>query len=270
MNESNAYILGTDPAELNRLGIQHQIWASEAQEGWDKAGFTAGQVLLDLGCGPGFCTREMAYLVGETGKVIGIDKSANYIHFLKNLAQSHSLNIEAIEADFNDMDLEPNSIDGMYCRWAMAWIPNPREILEKVARAMKPGAKMVLHEYYDWTTHQTEPQLPHLTHAIKQCYASFKEQPGDIDIGRHLPKMLSDMGLKIVGTRPMSKIASPAKASWQWPKSFYHIYFYRLVEAGYLTEQECQLALADHAKLEKDPNTTLCCPLLIEVIAEKQ
>ena len=270
MKESNAYILGTDLEELNRLGIQHQIWASEAQKGWSLAQFTEGDTLLDLGCGPGFASRELAYIAGKRGKVIGIDKSAQYIQFLKQVAKSHALNIEAVEADFNAMQLEADSLDGMYCRWALAWIPNPREILLKVANALKTGSRMVLHEYYDWTTHQTEPQLPHLTHAITQCYASFKEQEGDIDVGRYLPTMLEELGLKVIATRPMAKLAQPHTAAWNWPKSFYYIYFDKLIEYGYLSQEERDLALADHKKLEAMPNATLLCPLLIEVIAEKQ
>ena len=73
--ESNAYILGTELAELHRLGLQHQVWAEEACKGWDLAGFTDGQTLLDLGCGPGYCTTELAFIVGEKGKVYGVDKS---------------------------------------------------------------------------------------------------------------------------------------------------------------------------------------------------
>ncbi|NND52580.1 MAG: SAM-dependent methyltransferase, partial [Flavobacteriaceae bacterium] len=43
MKEQDAYILGTDTEELHRLGIQHQVWASEAQLGWKLAHFNAGQ-----------------------------------------------------------------------------------------------------------------------------------------------------------------------------------------------------------------------------------
>lgn len=269
MKEKGAYILGTETEELNRLGIQHQIWAEEAQKGWRIAGFSEGDTILDLGSGPGFCSRELAYLTATSGKVIAIDKSPSYILFLNELAKSHALNIDAVCADFNEMNLINESLDGMYCRWAMAWIPNPKEILKKVYDALKPGGKMVIHEYYDWTTHQTEPSLPNLSKAIKQCYASFKEQEGDIDVGRNLPIMLQELGMKITGTRPMAKIAKPNEATWNWPKSFYHIYFPKLVEMGYLSQEECNLALKDHQELEKNPNSTLLCPILIEVIAQK-
>lgn len=269
MQEENAYILGTDMEELHRLGIQHQIWSSEAQKGWEAAQFSEGHTLLDLGCGPGFATRELAYLAGKTGKVIAIDKSVQYIQFTQEIARSYGLNIEAIATDFNDMILEDETLDGIYCRWALAWITNPEDILLKTAKALKRGGKMVLHEYYDWTTHQTEPSLPHLTHAIKQCYASFKEQEGDIDVGRYLPHMLEKIGMKIVSTRPMIKLAQPHNAAWNWPKSFYYVYFDKLVEYGYLTQAERDLALNDHQKLEAMPHATLCGPMLIEVIAEK-
>ena len=47
-HEENQYILGTETAELHRLGVQHQVWASEAQQGWKEANFTAGHTILGL------------------------------------------------------------------------------------------------------------------------------------------------------------------------------------------------------------------------------
>ena len=270
MQEENAYILGTDKEELFRLGLQHQIWASEAQTGWAKAGFTAGQTLLDLGCGPGFATRELAFIAGKSGKVIGVDLSKNYIEFLNQVSESHGLRIEGFHSDFNDMDLPAESLDGVYCRWSMAWIPNPKEILQKVAGNLKRGGKVVLHEYYDWSTHQTEPLMPHLSQAIGACLRSFKEQSGDIDVGRELPRILAEVGLEVTSIRPMAKMAKPNDITWQWPRSFYEIYFPKLVEMGFLTTDVVEKAMQDLVKLEQTPGASLCCPLLIEVIAEKK
>ena len=269
-SEQNEYILGTDQAELHRLGLQHQIWSSEAQLGWQKAGFNVGQTILDLGCGPGFCTKELAYIVGKHGKVIGVDKSDNYIQFLQKTAELHSIPIEAIHSDFNDLKLSTNSLDAMYCRWALAWISNPKEILKKVFSALKPGGKMVIHEYFDWSTHQTQPSKPVLSKAIAACLKSFKEQEGDIDVGRDIPVMLEEMGMNIQSTRIMAKLANPNELTWQWPKSFYHVYFPRLVEMNYLSPAESEQALLDMEQLEKSASSQLFCPSLIEIIAEKK
>ena len=83
MNEESVYILGTDKEELIRLELQHKVWSSEAKRGWDLAGFKTGQTILDLGCGPGYCTEELALIVGKTGKVIGVDRSDTFYCILK-------------------------------------------------------------------------------------------------------------------------------------------------------------------------------------------
>ncbi len=269
MREKNAYIFGTDADELYRLGVQHQVWASEAQKSWELAGFKAGQTLLDLGCGPGFCTKELAFIAGHSGKVIGVDKSAHFIDFLNGLRKRYQLNIETVQANFDAMHLEQNSLDGAFCRWALAWIPNPKDILLKVRDALKPGGRIVLHEYYDWTTHQTEPKLPALSKAISVCLQSLRDQAGEIDIGRYLPRIFDEIGMKVIGIRVMAKLAKPDELTWQWPKTFYYNYLPKLVEMGYLTNEEVKAALADLDRIEKLPGSTLCCPLMVEVIAER-
>jgi ubiquinone/menaquinone biosynthesis C-methylase UbiE len=243
--EKNSYILGTEKAELHRLGLQHQVWASEAREGWDFAGFGEGQIIMDLGSGPGFCSRDLAYIVGPSGKVIAVDKSKTYIDFLKKTSALHDLNIEAVCSDFDDMVLEDTSLDGVYCRWAMAWIANPEEIIAKIKKALKPGGVIVMHEYYDWSVLQTQPVMSNLKKCIAAALKSFKEQDGDIDIGKRLPEIFFAHDLEVVRLRPMSKISTPSELTWQWPKSFFKIYFPKLIEAGFLDKEVCQLGLEE-------------------------
>ncbi len=269
MTEKNAYILGTDQEELYRLGLQHQVWAKEAQTGWALAAFTAGQTLLDLGCGPGFCSKELAFITGPKGKVIAVDKSQQYIDHLDRVAATHQLNIETRSEDFNDLKLENNSLDGMYSRWALAWPGDPLPIIRKVYDALKPGGKMVLHEYYNWSTHQTEPEMPHLKKAIAAALQSFHDAEGDINIGRKLPALLAGLGMKIDNVRLMAKVGRPFESTWQWPKTFFEVYFPKLVDLQYLSREELQLALKDLQEIEQNPNATLCCPLMVEVIASK-
>lgn len=269
MKEQNAYILGTDTEELHRLGVQHQVWAEEAQRGWSLAKFTAGNTILDLGSGPGFCTKELAYIVGANGKVVGVDRSAAFIDHLNKVGALHVLNMEGIVADFDEMKLEANSLDGMYCRWALAWLKEPKKVLQKVHQGLKPAGKMVIHEYYDWSTHQIEPAKADLNKAIAACLKSFKDAEGEIDIGRQLPQILEGMGMKINSIRLMSKLALPGEFTWQWPKTFYRSYFPRLVEMNYLTVDEMNKAYKDLAELETTLGASLCCPLMVEVIAEK-
>jgi len=269
MSESNAYILDTDREELIRLGIQHEIWSEEAHRGWEVAGFRGGQTLLDLGCGPGYCSVEMAYRVGAAGKVVAVDRSESFIRHLDNMARQLQLNVETVCADFDKMILSYESLDGLYCRWALAWLPDPAAILARVIRALKPGATAVFHEYYDWSTHQVHPYREHLSRAIAAALASFKESDSEIDIGRQLPVILPPMGMTVVSTRLMAKLALPGNAVWQWPKTFYYSYLPRLVEMKRLTAGEAKQALQDVEDLEQVPGASICCPLMLEVVAQK-
>ena len=269
MEKEQAYILGADAEELFRLGVQHQVWAEEAQKGWRLAKFGAGQTILDLGCGPGYCSKELAFIAGEEGKVIAIDKSEKYIKFLDDVAKQYGLNIEAIHADFDSMQLQPSSLDGIYCRWALAWIPNPKEILKKVTTSLKRGGRMVIQEYYDWSLLQTEPKKEALAKAITMALKSFNDTDNEIDVGRHLSTMLPEIGMKVISLRPMAKIATPENGVWQWPKTFFQSYFPRLVAQNYLTPEEVKEALIELEDLEKIDGTTICTCLMIEIIAEK-
>lgn len=268
--EENAYILGTEQAELHRLGLQHQVWSSEARRGWETAGFRPGQTLLDLGCGPGFCSFELAYIVGNEGRVIGVDISPTYVNMVRKQAELHGLPIELRTCSFDEMALAPESLDGMFCRWALAWVPNPGEVILKVKNALKTGGRMVIQEYFDWTTFQSEPPLPQLEKGIAACYRSMKtEQPGDIDVGRWIPAIADAMGLKVVSTRSISKLARPSDLTWVWPYSYLKIYLPKLIERGLISEEEVTGALQELEWLSVMPQAMILCPTVVEVVLEK-
>ena len=269
MEENDAYILGTDQEELRRLEIQHKVWQSEAERGWKLAGFKTGDSLLDLGCGPGYCSMELANIVGKTGEVISVDRSDAFIKYLEYLKNQKNLPIRPLLATFDELHLENKSLDGIYCRWALAWIPNPKEILEKLKRYLKPGSKVVIQEYYYWTSHRTQPEKPNLKKAISAALKSFKESESEIDVGKHLHQWFDELGMKITNARLMPKLATPSSDAWKWPKTFYESYFPRLIKMGYLTNKDMDNAFSDLKDLEKLHYATLWAPLMIEVIAEK-
>ncbi len=269
MKENNEYILGTNNAELHRLGIQHQVWASEAQKGWKLGGFSAGQTILDLGCGPGFCTKELAFITGEYGAVIGVDKSARYIDFLTKVKNMYNLNINPIQTDFDNLVIEENSLDGAFCRWALAWINNVPEIVQKVADGLKPGGSFVVQEYFNWSTHLVEPHSPMLNKCIAAALKSFKDSDSEIDIGRFLPEIFESAGLEVIGIRPLTKLVSPEDAAWNWPTSFYRIYFHEVAKMGLLEDSDVKTAMEELEELEENPNAMIFCPAMVEVIGVK-
>jgi len=269
MEDKKPYILGTDEKELQRLKTQHNVWKSETVKGWKLAEFKLGDVILDLGSGPGYCTKELADIVGKTGKVIGVDCSQSFINHLRWEKDKSGLNIEPILSTFDDLELATTSLDGIYCRWALAWIPNPKEILKKLKRFLKPGGKIVIHEYFFWTSHRTQPEKPALKKAIGAALQSFKDSDSEIDVGKYLHEWFDEIGMQVLHHRLMPKLATPNTEVWEWPKTFYESYFPRLIQMGLLTNEDVKLAFEDLKNLETLGHATLWCPLMIEVIATK-
>lgn len=208
----------------------------------------------------------MAYLVGAQGKVIGVDFAASYIDFLRRQSDLHGLGIDARHSSFEDMRLEPGSLDGVFSRWALAWVPDPEAVLAKLKAALKPGGRMVIQEYFHWPLFQTEPQFPPLARAIAAAYRSMKEQPGDIDVGRHIPAMAARIGLHVLHTRPICKLAAPSELTWEWPSSFLRVYLPRVVERGLLDADDAHAALADLERLTGLPESRIICPVVMETV----
>ena len=168
------------------------------------------------------------------------------------------------------MQLSINSLDGAYCRWALAWIPNPEEIIKKVVQALKPGGRFVVQEYFDWSTLQTHPSFPNLSKAITQALSSFDNGYGEINIGNRVSEIFETNGLTIFNTRPLIKMAKPNDIVWQWPKTFLSIYLPKVVEMGKLDYEVATKAMEEFNQLEETPGATLMTPSMIEVIGEKK
>src|SRR5262247_4321582 len=89
--EDCEYVLGTDDGELQRLGFQHRVWSAPAFALWERAGVHAGASVLDVGCGPGYGSMDLARLVGEHGRVLGVDLSERFLEHLRAEARRRGL-----------------------------------------------------------------------------------------------------------------------------------------------------------------------------------
>ncbi|MCP3896123.1 MAG: methyltransferase domain-containing protein, partial [Bacteroides sp.] len=91
-NETDEYRFGYTNVELERLKYQHLVWANENQRFISRAGFSKGATLVDLGCGPGYTTLDLAKVVGPGGKIIAVDRDGERsLPLLKEQAEALSL-----------------------------------------------------------------------------------------------------------------------------------------------------------------------------------
>ena len=271
MSKENEYVLGTHDEEIARLGLQHRVWRPPAVDAWMRGGITTGQTLIDLGCGPGYATVDLAEIVGPSGRIISLDKSRRFLDALESTRLQRKLNnIDSIEIDLNEGQLPSMKADGAWSRWIFAFVKNPRRLLTQVAERLKPGGVFIIHEYLDYSTWRVLPQSPEFEEFVREVMESWRAEGGEPDIGRELPIWLNELGFELRILKPIVDVVSPSSFIWQWPKAFVDVGLKRLVDLGCISHEQSLKVSAVFASREASPHSLVVTPVVLEIIAVRR
>jgi SAM-dependent methyltransferase len=271
MTREQDYVLGTHDEEIARLALQHRVWRPRALDAWRRAGFTVGQTLLDIGCGPGHASVDLAEIVGPEGRIVAIDRSRRFLDFLEATRRQRGLEqIATLEQDLDDAVLPAAGADGAWSRWVFAFVKRPRDLLARVGGALKPGGVLVAQEYLDYSTWRLTPRSADFEEFVRVVTESWRASGGEPDIGLDLPRWLEELGFEIRSLRPILEVARPADYLWQWPKAFVDVGLRRLVDLGDLTPDRAQVMAQAFAASEAAPHTLMITPAVLDVIAGRR
>lgn len=273
MTTEKDYVLGTHDEEIERLGLQHRVWRPRTTDAWQRAGFTVGQTLLDIGCGPGYATLDLAEIAGPSGHVVAIDRSRRFLDHLESKLASRGIeHVETVELDLDDARLSehlPEGADGAWGRWVFAFVQDPRALLARVASALKPGGKIVIYEYFDYSTWRLAPRSSALELFVQKVTETWRATGGEIEVGLSIPRWLGELGFTIESTRPLIDVVGPRSYIWQWPKAFIEVGVQRMVDLGALTHDEADEARRSIVVAESQPGSLMVTPAVLEIIATK-
>jgi len=271
MSQDKDYILGTHDEEISRLALQHSVWRPRALDAWRRAGFTTGQTLVDVGCGPGWATLDLAEIAGPEGRVVAIDRSRRFLDTLARSARERGFgNISVHEQDLDRGPLPETGADGAWSRWVFAFVKEPRDLLARVRDSLKPGGVLVLHEYFDYSTWRVTPRSPEIEEFVKVVTESWRADGGEPDIGLDLAAWLPEDGFELRSWRPIVEVVPPSSYVWQWPHTFIQVGLDRMVELGRLTAERSGQIAAAFARVESLPNTLMITPGVLELIAVRR
>jgi SAM-dependent methyltransferase len=102
-----------------------------------------GERALDVGCGCGQTTLQLAERVAPTGSVVGIDVSAPMLARARERAASHpgaGVRIRFENADAQTAALEP--CDLVFSRFGVMFFADPAAAFANLARALRPGGRL--------------------------------------------------------------------------------------------------------------------------------
>lgn len=109
-----------------------------------------GSTVLDLGCGAGVDVLVSAILVGEKGKVIGIDITPKMVDKAKEHAELAGFsNVEILESSFDNTGLEDESVDVVISNGAINLTSCKESVFAEIYRVLKPDGKLMFADMID-------------------------------------------------------------------------------------------------------------------------
>ena len=132
-------------------------------------GIGPGDSVLDLGCGTGTFTVEMARQVGNSGRVHAVDIQASMIEAARSRVESADV---ASRVSFHhcgaySLPLESDSVDVAIAIASLSEMPQPLFALEEVRRVLKPGGRLAVSE-----------EIPHTGYALQRTVRQWLQEVG--------------------------------------------------------------------------------------------
>ncbi len=142
-----------------------------------------GAHVLDVGCGPGTITVDIARRV-TPGRVTGIDASAAVIEDARGQAAGVD-NVEFRKGDVYALDFDAGTFDVVHAHQVLQHLPEPVKALREMKRVCKPGGAVAVRDgdYAAFTWYPDEPALD----AWLALYRKIaRANQGEPDAGRYL------------------------------------------------------------------------------------
>jgi ubiquinone/menaquinone biosynthesis C-methylase UbiE len=194
-----------------------------------RLGIQPGDVVLDLGCGPGADLPAFAQAAGGDGRVIGVDSDPGAITQAR--ARTASLpQVEVVQADVHALDLPAASVDRVHTDRVLQHVASPEAVLTEARRVLRDGGTAVFVEP-DWDTLVIDyPDL-----ATARAYTRYVTDHSirNATIGRRLPSLAREAGFRSGTVIPATAVFSDVRRADQ-VLGLKRVTG-RAVEAGYLT-----------------------------------
>jgi 2-polyprenyl-3-methyl-5-hydroxy-6-metoxy-1,4-benzoquinol methylase len=156
-----------------------------------------GLDLLDVGCGPGTITADLARLVAP-GRVVGLDREEGPLVTARAEAQEAGLtNTSYVVGDVYALDFADDSFDVVHAHQVLQHLTDPVAALREMARITRPGGLIAVRDsdYAAMTWHPASEGLTRWLELYHQVACSNDAEP---DAGRHLLAWAHAAGLRDV------------------------------------------------------------------------
>jgi SAM-dependent methyltransferase len=183
----------------SRLDVQSAAHRPYTMDLFSHLGVAAGWRCLDVGCGGGQVTTDLARLVAPGGMAVGVDVDDAMVGLARKDAASQGVdNLDFRVASAEEMD--EGGFDLAYTRLLLDVVPDPHAVLSRMAGAVVPNG-VVIAEEPQISACFCYPASEAFDHWIMWVSETMRRRGGDPEIGPRLPALFRAVGLDNIGLR---------------------------------------------------------------------
>jgi ubiquinone/menaquinone biosynthesis C-methylase UbiE len=228
-----------------------------------RAGVSPGMRCIDLGCGGGEVTLEIAKLVAPGGHVTGVDMDEIKLDLARRAAAARGLdNVEFHLLNLREWD-EPNGYDMVYCRFVLQHLTQPVDLLRRMWAATRQGGLLVVEDadFDGWCCHPPNEGVDFFLSRYSQV---LERRGGDHALGRKLYGHFLAAGIP----RPQMVLVQSAWTEGEgktlaW--STLEASADAIVSEGIASQAEVTEALTVLERFTDHPHTLICGPRVFQL-----
>lgn len=162
----------------------------------------SGNHVMDFGCGIGRSLKAMLEAVGDSGKVVGLDRMAQPLSEAASqfIHEIEGKRLELVQADVLAAPFPDGQFDAVLCQNVVECVHDRAALIAEAKRLLKPGGRLLLgHHDFDGIILASEDR--DLTRRLIHGFADHKQAWQDAAegrMGRLLPGLVASAGFASV------------------------------------------------------------------------
>jgi len=265
MADSTHYVIRGGLEGRERLRLLARVMHTSSMALFDRLECRAGLACVDVGCGGGDATFELARRVDPDGTVVGLDIDETKLQLARTeAAQQGVSNVDFRLADIREAGaLDARSFDIVYSRFLLTHLSDPASAVSAFYKHLRPGG-MVGVEDIDFSGYFTYPESKAFRRYHELYCATVVRRGGDPNIGRRLPGLLKHGGFEAIGVSVVQPIATEGEAKLINPVTMENIADAVLAD-GLASPQEIQEVVRELYEFAANPDTVAGVPRVVQV-----
>jgi len=208
---TNAYTHGHHESVLR----SHRWRTAQNSAGYLLGSITPGMQLLDVGCGPGTITMDLAQLVGPTGRVTALERTHDALELARQEGdRRQATNVEFVVADVQALDLPEDGFDVVHAHQVLQHVDDPQLALREMRRVCRPGGIVAARDS-DYAGFVWHPEVPELDRWLEIYRQTARANAAEPDAGRRLLSWARAAGFDdVTATSSTWCFATPEDRAW--------------------------------------------------------